>query len=447
MTYSFDLDAALDDLAQQLKIECAQILEQWRARVSADSQVTGVSHMTRSQFYDHLPLILEAFVEKLRAAPVNAEKAAQDAHETDMAQQHSQHRWQQGYKVRSLVREWGHLNSCVVEALDAMEVEAEVLSRARLLWAEFVNHNVSEGVAEYESLLQIEARARLSELEGALQTMRLLEAERAELLRQTSHDLRGGLSMVAGASSLLSKEDIGQDDRENVMSILRGGVRSVTEMLGDLMAMSRLEAGHEGCDAASFDAAQMILELCASSQLIAREKSLFLRTEGPQSLVVEGDSAKVRRIAQNLLINALKYTSSGGVVVSWQPISEKQWSFCVSDTGPGLSPSVVAPLANKIAEATDNAQEIGAQGGGEILLQSSHPQTSETSATSLVAASSSGPFSSQPGEGIGLSIVRRLCELLDATLELETGAGQGSTFHVVLPRRYQAALEDEQKSY
>jgi signal transduction histidine kinase len=46
------------------------------------------------------------------------------------------------------------------------------------------------------------------------------------------------------------------------------------------------------------------------------------------------------------------------------------------------------------------------------------------------------PESQQPGEGVGLSIVKRLCELLDASLELETSAGKGSTFRVVLPRHY-----------
>jgi signal transduction histidine kinase len=46
------------------------------------------------------------------------------------------------------------------------------------------------------------------------------------------------------------------------------------------------------------------------------------------------------------------------------------------------------------------------------------------------------PESQQPGEGVGLSIVKRLCELLDASLELETSPGKGSTFRVVLPRHY-----------
>ncbi|WP_238596573.1 sensor histidine kinase [Abditibacterium utsteinense] len=435
---SLDLDAALDVLADQMDAQRAEILGQWHARVAADAESLGVSHMTRSQFYDHIPLILAAFFEKLRSAPENAEKFAQDARETDMAQQHSKHRWQQGYKVRSLVREWGHLNGCMVEAIDALEAEAEVLSRVRILWAEFVNHNVSEGVSEYESLLQTEAGARLDELEEAIQIMRIVETERGELLRQVSHDLRGGLSMVAGASSLLGHDKIAQGDREHVMSILHGGVRSVTDMLGDLMTMSRLEAGHEKCEIARFDAAQMLIELCGNCELLAREKGLFLRGEGEKSLMVEGDSAKVRRIAQNLMINALKYTTAGGVDVSWQAVSKEQWSFTISDTGPGLSRSSAAPLADKIAQATEGAHQIGAQITGEMPLQNSQLKEPQ-------AALASTSLAWQPGEGIGLSIVRRLCELLNATLELETGAGHGSTFRVVLPRGYESekAKNDE----
>ena len=57
-------------------------------------------------------------------------------------------------------------------------------------------------------------------------------------------------------------------------------------------------------------------------------------------------------------------------------------------------------------------------------------------AVTLPSASEALPGSQQPGEGVGLSIVKRLCELLDASLELATQPGQGTTFRVILPRSY-----------
>lgn len=448
MISSFDLCAALTDLARQIGEAKPQILERWRARVTADPRIVGVSHMTRSQFNDHIPLILDTFCAKLCAVPGSNQT---NALETEMAQQHSQHRWQQGYKVRSLVSEWGHLNTCVIATLDSLPAETPALAQARVLWTEFVNHNIGEGVAEYEVLLKTEASARLGDLESALETMRLLEAERGEMLREVSHDLRGGLSVVTGASSLLEHQNISSTDREQVVSILQSGVRSVTQMLGDLMTMARLEAGHEERQNLPFDAGQLLRELCNDAQLLATQKHLFLRVEGPETLIAQGDVSKVRRIAQNLLLNALKYTAAGGVVVSCQAISDAQWSFTISDTGPGLNRSGAAALAGKIAKATDEAQEIGAQPPGDSPGDESSDSPQKSAATRNlptaipnatpnapgVSSGGSPVLELQAGEGIGLSIVRRLCELLDATLELESGDRQGSTFRVILPRAYQ----------
>jgi signal transduction histidine kinase len=261
--------------------------------------------------------------------------------------------------------------------------------------------------------------------------MSALEVSRGEMLREVSHDLRGGLSMVAGASSLLGQKGIEDSDREQVVSILQGGVRSVTQKLSDLMDMSRLEAGQENRVSDDFDAGQLLLSLCEHSAMLAQERKLWLRTKGPESLPIHGDGSKVNRIAQNLLLNALKYTETGGVTVSWGEISPYQWFLAVSDTGPGVGCTNATPLAHEIAQATQHAAQIGAQA----------PQTGQEieNAATLSGQSTTPtyPTLAAPGEGIGLSIVKRLCELLDATLELTSEPGKGSTFRVVFPRSYQ----------
>lgn len=430
MSHSSDLSAALDAVAKTLAARRTEILVNWRACVDADPLISGISHMNRKQFHDHIPLLLETFGQKLCDAPDRLNTSAAEARETDIVHQHSHHRWQQGYSVRSLVREWGHLNSCMTAMLDTLEAPAPVLAQTRVLWAEFVNQNISEGVAEYEQLLQSEAKGRLQDLEKALQTMSALEVARGEMLREVSHDLRGGLSMVAGASSLLGKDGIGDSDREQVVNILQGGVRSVTQMLSDLMDISRLEAGQEDRLIDYFDAGQLLQNLCENSEMLADEKKLWLHSQGPESLPVHGDGPKVQRIAQNLLLNALKYTHEGGVTVSWGEISAEQWYLAVSDTGPGLERSGTTPIARDIAQATQEAADIGAQ------APQAEGETSQLTTIDNHQNQRASVNLATPGEGIGLSIVKRLCELLNATLELKSDPGSGSTFRVVFPRSY-----------
>ena len=391
------------------------ILARWRTRVEADPTVDNSPRLSRSQFYDHIPDILQGFVQRLAHHPISE---AQCQREGEMAHQHSRHRWQQGYSLKSLLHEWGDLNLVVLEALDEIALDhggaVEPFSRARLEWAAMVSANLSEGATAYNELLQAEAEARMRHLEDAFARAQEFERNRGELLRQTSHDLRGNLSKVVHASELLQTEKISPGERSQVTEILRGGVQSLSQMLGDLLAISRLEAGKEVLQTAPLDAAALLRDLAQSSRALAIQKGLWLRCEGPDELLVWGDASKISRIAQNLLLNALAYTAHGGVTLCWARRDQRQWSFEIHDTGPGID---AGPLAARMKQATQEARAV-------------EEKAVPNAVAPLEAETESG------GEGIGLSIVRRLCELLNATLELESSEEQGTRFRIVLPVSY-----------
>ena len=82
--------------------------------------------------------------------------------------------------------------------------------------------------------------------------------------------------------------------------------------------------------------------------------------------MVEGDAVKIRRIAQNLLINALRYTRVGGVTVSWGDSKEndaERWMFSVQDTGPGFHAGPGAPLVSALKAATIASHDIDRKAG------------------------------------------------------------------------------------
>lgn len=409
----------LHALADHLLGSQEAVFSVWQARVERDPALVTNAQLTRTQFIDHMPIVLARLAEQLKHWP----DAAQEA-KAETTEAHSQHRWQQGYDLRNLVGEWVHLNTALVEELeryaqDHTEFSPEALATARRKVAEYLGGNITQGVVAYHELLQSEAATRVRELEVALAGLRDLEQRRGQLLRTSVHDLQGSLGIVTGNVDMLDHEGLTSEDREEMRHLLQQGVIDLKVMLADLMDLGRLEAGQEHLIPADFDAARVVADLCATLQPLVLERHLYLTATGPEELMVQGDATKVRRVAQNLILNALKYTQQGGVSVSWGEVKER-WFLHVEDTGPGLQASTAAPLAKKLAEATETAHEV------EAPLVHSTLTTAETNPPKLASG----------GEGVGLAIVKRLCELLDAGLELESQAEGGTVFRVFFPRDY-----------
>ena len=123
----------------------------------------------------------------------------------------------------------------------------------------------------------------------------------------------------------------------------------------------------------------------------------------------------MRRIAQILLLNALKYTRSG-------PRRCTAGASVSGTRGPGFHAGPGAPIVNSLAPAL----------AGESL-----PEAPDAT-TTAPGDDDARPISQSPGEGLGLAIVKRLCDLLDAMVEIETVMDKGTTVRVLLPRRYAA---------
>lgn len=429
--------AQLSALAAHLGKQRESILEQWRKTTENMEELTIAFSLTRLQFNDHIPGVLDALALRLRAWPETESIAAQ-LNEKDQINEHGLQRWQQGYQLRELTQEWGHLQMSVLEELEVYalahsELEPVVMPTARRAWSRLCWDGISDSASQYWRLHQAEANGHVRELEQALETLSELDQARAVAWREATHDLQGGLSVVTGASSVLDRKHMTEPMRHEFSNLLNKGVSSLHDMLSDLMSLARLDAGLEHRKIAAFDASVLLADFCETSMPLAHARGLFLKMQGPTSLRVHGDRAKVQRILQNLLLNALKYTRNGGVTVIWggvQDTESQNWMFCVQDTGPGLDEGLDAPLARQLYEATQTAHAAD-----DSIGQDKTPGDLANAPT-VPSQSTILPATQLPGEGVGLSIVKRLCELLDASLELETSPGAGSTFRVVLPRHY-----------
>ena len=113
----------------------------------------------------------------------------------------------------------------------------------------------------------------------------------------------------------------------------------------------------------------------------------------------------------------MKFTHDGGITVSWgdsDPSDPKRWALCVADTGPGLHSSSGTPMTQALQSASRAEPGAASEAAPDAL-----PAADAVPAPDTLPASGR-PTSDQAGEGIGLSIVKRLCELLDATIEVKS---------------------------
>jgi len=133
-------------LADHLARRREAILEAWRLAADVDPEVTAAAASTRNQFVDHIPDVLDAFQDRLRAQDPE-EKAEARAEQKEWAAEHGTHRWQQGYRLTETMREWGHLQLCLLTELERYsaqhtELEPEVLPVARRELARLANEGV-----------------------------------------------------------------------------------------------------------------------------------------------------------------------------------------------------------------------------------------------------------------------------------------------------------------
>ena len=243
---------------------------------------------------------------------------------------------------------------------------------------------------ERESLLESERAAR-SEAERASQL-------KDEFLATLSHELRTPLNAILGWSQLLSLNPDSAELREGLDAIQRNA-RAQTQLIEDLLDMSRIISGKVRLDVQSTNVAEVIHASVESVRLSAEAKGIRLRKildfdAGP----VSGDPTRLQQIVWNLLSNAIKFTPKGGNVDVLLERVNSHLEITVHDSGVGIKPEFLPSVFERFRQADASTTR------------------------------------SYGGLGLGLSIVKHLVELHGGTVRAKSaGDGKGATFIVSLP--------------
>ena len=233
------------------------------------------------------------------------------------------------------------------------------------------------------------------ELEKAKSYAENLLVAREKLMLTITHDIKAPAGSIIGYIDLLIR--LVNDRRQQFyLSNMKSSAQHLLALVTSLLDYHRLEAGKMDLHPVAFNPHELLTDIYNSFLPLAEKKQLQLdfKEKLQETLTLEGDPFRIRQIVENLLSNALKFTAAGGITLQAE-YHGNQFMFCVSDTGCGMTASEQERIFKEFTRLSS------AQG--------------------------------QEGFGLGLSITRKLVELLLGRIDIESAPGKGSTFKVSMP--------------
>lgn len=237
---------------------------------------------------------------------------------------------------------------------------------------------------------------------------------KAQFFASMSHDIRTPMNMIIGMIDLLSRTRL-SEEQSNFVQMLNKASENLLSLVNNVLDLSKIESGRFEIEQSEFDLLETVETVLDIISPRAHSKGLEVIFKGNPDIprVVLGDASRLKQILINLLGNAVKFTGSGEIILSIEtkPISEKQiaLAFFVRDTGIGIAQSQTDKIFDHFTQ-----------------LKTKMRTTSE-------------------GSGLGLSICKRLAELMGGTISVDSTVGKGSTFCFRAPFGQVPTAEDHPK--
>ena len=229
-----------------------------------------------------------------------------------------------------------------------------------------------------------------------------------KFMANMSHEIRTPMNAILGFTNLLQRKNIDSESKGYVQTIQKSG-ESLLTIINDILDLSKIEAGMMRIEAAPFSIRSLVHSIETMFKVKTDEKQLQLLVTVDESLPdgLEGDATRLTQILVNLIGNALKFTSKGSIAIKLtnEGCTEKiiKTGIEISDTGIGIEKDKVETIFERFQQAEDSVtRRYG-------------------------------------GTGLGLAIVNDLLLLQDGTITVESEAGKGTTFRIIIP--YKIAAE------
>jgi signal transduction histidine kinase len=224
---------------------------------------------------------------------------------------------------------------------------------------------------------------------------------KTDFLAVVSHDLRTPLNAIVGFADLLSEgipQPLPEQSLDSVQRI-RTSARHLMYLLNELLLFARLDGGAERLQRSACDMCAVARDVAEVMERLAQARGLSFRLLVPDApLPADTDPDKLRQVLLNLVSNAVKYTRRGSVALELSAEGGGDAVFTVRDSGIGIAPEHLTRIFDPFWQVESTARARG------------------------------------EGTGLGLSVVRRLLQLLGGSVRVASEVGQGTTFVVRVPR-------------
>jgi len=227
-----------------------------------------------------------------------------------------------------------------------------------------------------------------------------VENLRKELIANVSHDLRTPLTSIRGYAEtlVLLKDELSHEDNEKYTNYILTSTDKVIKLVDDLFEISKLESKHIKTKIEKFSVIEMISDVIAKYELIAKSKGIeivfeaFKKSENQPMILA--DIALIDRVMQNLLDNAIKHSPAGSKIIIQVKTKGKELQIAIKDTGFGIPQEELPYIFDRYKKASGNKQK---------------------------------------GSGLGLAIVKKILELHETNITVQSNLNQGTTFEFSLP--------------
>jgi two-component system phosphate regulon sensor histidine kinase PhoR len=369
-----DATAELDKLAALVRQESPNLLARWREQVR---ELPGAKHLDVPTLNDHLPSLLVDLSDALIA---KSNETIPEVLKEGSAPQHGRQRVDDAFDIVEVVAEYSILRGCVHDLVE--EHGMALRGKAFRIVNRVFDHAIGLALQAYATQRALDVQTR-----------------REDYLAFVAHDLRTPLSAIslAGRVLELTMQERGPGtEAARMFSALRRNVQQLEKLVTKVLEENtnlQTEVGFR-LVRRTFDLWPLVEALIHDLHPVAGTSSTRLSNQVPDDLVVHADASLLRRVFQNLIANAIKYTPRGEIVIGAKSLDAEGRVECwVSDDGTGIPP-----------ELLDRIFEKGESGPGN-----------------------------DEGTGLGLAIVKSFVEAGGGKVTAESKPGAGSTFRFSLP--------------